>query len=368
MIQSHLEALYTWYNKNKRVLPFRGELDPYKIWISESMLQQTRVATMLPAYNRFISSFPNPKKLSRAKENDILMKWQGLGYYNRARNIHKGAKVIVNVHGGKLPQNKEELLAIPGIGPYTAAAILSLAFEKRVAVLDGNVKRVLQRFLYLKKEYKNEELSHLAQTLLESSPDIAPSIHNQAMMELGALVCLPKTPRCEICPIQHLCKVYTSGGVEAAKKISLPKIKKFFFVKMKINLVLSKDKKHFLLIKDANRMFLKNQWFFPYSHSKSTTIQRNSKLESNRVKIKISYPFPSLARVIPLAPKIKHHITKYKIEAEIYLIEINANPPTLPQSKNLEWQWVRIEKAKEEMPSSLALKVLKIFMEFISYS
>ncbi len=189
-----------WYDVNRRELPWRESRDPYRVWLSEIMLQQTRVAAVIEHYQEFLRRFPTVHQLAAAREASVLAAWSGLGYYRRARMLHAAAKVIVRGHGGKFPSTEEDLRALPGIGRYTAAAIASIAFEQPVAVVDGNVERVLQRVAG--KRLADEELWAAANGLLEKK---RPGDFNQAMMELGALVCTPRAPACLTCPVLELC-------------------------------------------------------------------------------------------------------------------------------------------------------------------
>ena len=198
-------ALLPWYDQHRRELPWRKTRDPYRIWLSEIMLQQTRVAAVLDHYRIFLKRFPNVQTLAAAKEDAVLAAWSGLGYYSRARRLHQCAKELVHEHRGRFPQTAEMLQALPGIGRYTAAAIASIAFAEPVAVVDGNVERVLQRLIGIEvigiKLTTPQTWQH-AQTLLANS---RPGDFNQAMMELGATVCLPRQPRCPICPLRKWC-------------------------------------------------------------------------------------------------------------------------------------------------------------------
>ena len=189
-----------WYDEHARALPWRSTRDPYRIWLSEIMLQQTRVAAVIAHYHEFLRRFPTVRKLAAAREASVLAAWSGLGYYRRARMLHAAAKVIVRQHDGKVPSTSECLQTLPGIGRYTAAAIASIAFEEPVAVVDGNVERVLQRVSG--KRLAGEMLWKMAGELLDKS---CPGDFNQAMMELGAAVCTPRSPTCLTCPVIELC-------------------------------------------------------------------------------------------------------------------------------------------------------------------
>jgi A/G-specific adenine glycosylase len=194
------QRLLSWYDRNRRDLPWRHDRDPYRVWLSEIMLQQTRVSAVLEHYRGFLQRFPAVQKLASARESSVLAAWSGLGYYRRARMMHAAAKAIVKQHGGRFPRTIAELRALPGIGRYTAAAIASIVFDVPAAVVDGNVERVLGRVLGT--GLAGETLWQTADALLSRR---RPGDFNQAMMELGALVCLPRQPRCSICPVFSLC-------------------------------------------------------------------------------------------------------------------------------------------------------------------
>ena len=207
------KSLLAWYDANRRDLPWRRTRDPYHIWVSEIMLQQTRVAAVLLHYEKFLQRFSSVDKLARARESTVLAQWSGLGYYRRARNLHAAAKVIVNQRAGLFPKNADGWRELPGIGRYTAAAIASIAFDEPVSVLDGNVERVLRRVLGGKHGHSG--LWKAAEYVL----DVArPGDFNQAMMELGATLCLPARPLCTACPVRRFCR--TRGSGEAGAKSS----------------------------------------------------------------------------------------------------------------------------------------------------
>ncbi len=208
------QALSTWYRKHARVLPWRGVQNPYATWLSEIMLQQTRVATVIERYSEFLRRFPTIADLAAAPEDDVLALWSGLGYYRRARMLHRGAQFVMRELGGELPASAVELRTLPGVGEYTAAAIASIAFGESIAVLDGNVERVLLRLLGLPERKTAGPRALLLGTAGELVPPPAkrrnavqtPGDHNQAMMELGATVCLPRSPLCLQCPVFAFCR------------------------------------------------------------------------------------------------------------------------------------------------------------------
>lgn len=203
-------ALLAWYGKNRRDLPWRNSRDPYRVWVSEIMLQQTRVAVVIPRYEKFLNKFRSVEKLASARVASVLAEWSGLGYYRRARNLHAAAKMIARA--GKFPKDAEGWRELPGIGRYTAAAISSIAFNEAVAVLDGNVERVLRRLLG--RSLSSAESWKVAQEMLDHA---RPGDFNQAMMELGATICVPGQPLCTECPIQRFCRTRGCGKAGASK-------------------------------------------------------------------------------------------------------------------------------------------------------
>ncbi len=207
-----VKALLTWYRANKRTMPWRDHPDPYAVWVSEIMLQQTQVDTVRPYFTRFLETFPTIEALAQAEDAPLLKAWEGLGYYTRARNLRKTAQIIVD-GDGTLPRAAAELQMLPGIGSYTAAAIASIAFGEAVPVVDGNVARVFARYRQLADDFKKVTPRHALAVWL--TPHIkaskAPADFNQAMMELGALICTPRAPKCDACPLLKTCKSAKTG-------------------------------------------------------------------------------------------------------------------------------------------------------------
>ncbi len=233
------KKLCYWYEKNKRDLPWRHTNDPYKIWLSEIILQQTRVIQGLPYYNRFISRFPDVMALAQAKEEEVLRIWQGLGYYSRARNLHKCAQVIAYDYQGQFPDTYDQLIKLPGIGPYTAAAIASFAFNLPHAVVDGNVYRVLARVfgvdMDIAKPRSQRAFQQLANQLIDQNK---PGLYNQGIMEFGATLCTPKAPSCSDCPINQHCHAFSENlqdQLPVKTKAKPPRIRYFYY------LVIEKD-------------------------------------------------------------------------------------------------------------------------------
>ncbi|MBN8554011.1 MAG: A/G-specific adenine glycosylase [Deltaproteobacteria bacterium] len=210
-------SIVHWFETAARDLPWRKTSDPYKIWISEIMLQQTGVSTVIPYFERFMKRFPDVKSLARSTEDEVLHLWQGLGYYRRAKNLREGAKLIVEKFAGKFPDTKEDLLEVPGIGPYSAGAILSIAFRKQAPALDGNLIRVYSRF-YGIQDFVNDTktLKKLWAIATEHTPSASKISREfcEGMMELGATICTPKNPKCKICPVAWGCIARKDGNAE----------------------------------------------------------------------------------------------------------------------------------------------------------
>ena len=211
-LRTFQSRLLAWFRTHRRELPWRASRDPYRIWVAEIMLQQTRIAAVIPYYDRFLRRFPDVRALARARQPEVLKFWSGLGYYSRARNLHAAAKTIVAKHNGEFPRDLEAALSLPGIGNYTAAAVLSIAYDEPFAVLDGNVARVLARLGAVRGDLREprawQNLSNAAQQLLARG---AASDWNQALMELGETICTPQSPRCAACPISRWCDAHAQG-------------------------------------------------------------------------------------------------------------------------------------------------------------
>jgi len=226
-----VEKLAAWFARNKRPMPWRNTRDPYRIWLSEIMLQQTQVATVIPYYEKFVARFPTVNELAAAPLDDVLKLWAGLGYYSRARNLHRGAQAIAGRFGGTMPNTPEMIREIPGIGPYTAGAVLSIAYSRPVALVDGNVARVLSRLRMLSGDWRQnpakDALWSLAAELVgHCGKAVDPGDLNQALMELGATVCTPRGPECSRCPAAAHCLAFKNNKQaafpEIAKKAASP--------------------------------------------------------------------------------------------------------------------------------------------------
>ena len=257
-------SLLTWYDAHARDLPWRRDRDPYRVWVSEIMLQQTRVAAVIEHYHEFLRRFPSVKKLAAAREASVLAAWSGLGYYRRARMLHAAAKVIARERGGEFPKTSAEWIELPGIGRYTAAAIASIAFGEAVAVVDGNVERVLQRVYGTR--FSGEDFWKHAANLLDPQ---RPGDFNQAMMELGATVCTPKAPSCLTCPVVQLCS--TRGERQFGEATTRQ-------TKREIDVALHRRDGHvFLVQRPADVGLMAGMWELPQLEPKALSMTPSSR-------------------------------------------------------------------------------------------
>ncbi len=323
--KSLAKSLQTWYQANRRDLPWRQDQNPYLIWISEVMLQQTTVAAVIPYFERFVIRFPDVHTLAKAELSEVLEHWAGLGYYSRARLLHLSAKALCQQD---FPQKAELLLKLPGFGPYTSRAVASLAFGQRVGVLDGNVIRVLCRVMGFKVRWwqtaERVKLQEIADLFVQSG---SPSAINQGLMELGATVCTPKNPLCILCPWNTQCVARKEDKIEQLP-LKRPRKKIEFWI-WKPELHVKKDK--VLLVENNYAPFLKKQMLFP------GTIQESPKK--------------------PKKFDARHSITHHDIYIQIAK-KINY-PLTNRTAGNLEHKWVAIKNLKSVNPSSLLQKVIQ---------
>ena len=261
--------LLAWYDQHARTLPWRGIHDPYRTWVSETMLQQTRVETVLGYYDRFLQRFPTIADLAAAPEDDVLKLWEGLGYYSRARNLHKGAKQVMAEHGGVIPSTVEALRKISGIGPYTAGAIASIAFEQPVPAVDGNVIRVVSRLRGIRE---NVGVPSVRRSLEGEAASLVPATRpgdfNQAVMDLGATICTPGTPSCEKCPLQAECDAYAAGDAEDLPV--LPRKNPPRLLDYTVCLISTGNR---VLMRQRTETMLHGLWVFPMAEGKLTLRQ-----------------------------------------------------------------------------------------------
>lgn len=255
------QDLLKWYDENKRDLPWRKSQDPYKIWVSEIMLQQTKVDTVIPYFHRFMEQFPTVYELADADPQDVLKAWEGLGYYSRARNLQNAVREVVAEYGGKVPDTPRELGSLKGIGPYTKGAILSIAYNKPEPAVDGNVMRVFSRVLKIEEDIAQQRTKKLFDTYVrEVISEEDPSSFNQAIMDLGSSICTPKSPACLLCPVQEYCIAFAEGMEESLPIKSKAKKQK---PKAYVVLLIKNDKSEYVIEKRSDKGLLADLWQFP---------------------------------------------------------------------------------------------------------
>jgi len=315
--------LLTWYYENLRDLPWRKDQDPYKVWVSEIMLQQTRVDTVIPYFERFMELYPTIFHLADAEEQEVLKMWEGLGYYSRARNLHEAVKEVVSSYEGLVPKDGKKLEKLKGIGPYTKGAILSIAFNQAEPAVDGNVMRVLSRLLFITdniSEHRTRKNFEAYVRQLINHED--PAAFNQALMELGALICKPKNPSCEACPVRIHCKAYEEKvQAQLPVKTKAKKQRKIPYV----SLVITNGADEYLIEKRPETGLLANLWQFPmfpiadigYEHL-STWMKAQYGIELKNIK-KVS--------------EIRHVFSHIIWEIDVCLAEVTEKLEEMPDVK-----------------------------------
>jgi A/G-specific adenine glycosylase len=307
-------ALLRWYAGHGRTMPWRGERDPYRIWLSEVMLQQTRVTTATPYYHAFLERFPTLESLARAREADVLTAWAGLGFYRRARQLREAARLVVREHGGRVPGEPAAFARLPGVGRYTVGAVLSIAFDRAMPALDGNVARVLSRWCALRATLREprgaQALWALATALV---PARRPGDWNQALMELGATVCTPRVPRCDGCPVRRWCRAFALDRVAEFPPVRARRAGE----KVRQVVVLIERRGRMLVVRREGPL-LAGLWEPPGIELAPRRSARRA-LEVRLAGIGLR------ARLAPVGATIRHAITHRDITAEVWRGELTAS-------------------------------------------
>lgn len=321
--------LLTWFAAHAREMPWRKTKDPYRIWLSETMLQQTRVDQATPYYHRFLEAFPTVTDLAHADLDTVLRLWEGLGYYSRARNLHKAAQMIVDDFGGRFPDTPETLRALPGVGPYTTAAVGSIAFNHPLAVLDGNVMRVLTRVWAISDDIKSSKtkknLQTLANTLL---PPEQPGPFNEAVMELGATVCTPRQPKCTICPLQAVCRAFAQGTPTAfpvaTKKKPIP------HYDIAVGMVFD-DQDQVLITRRPEEGLLGGLWEFPGGKQEPGEALAETCARELHEELGITVD------VGDLVDRVNHAYTHFKITLHAFKCRLKSGTPVSYSGNPVRW-------------------------------
>jgi A/G-specific adenine glycosylase len=342
-----LDQLIRWYRAYQRALPWRQTRDPYRIWISEVMLQQTTVSSVIPYYDNWLRLFPDMPALARASREKILKAWEGLGYYERARNLHQAARIMCRENDCRVPDKYEDLIALPGFGPYIAAAVLSIAYDRPCPVLDANVRRVGMRLAGI-----HGPLSpRLDRTLLERLRVIFPKRNggefNQAMMELGALVCRPRNPSCLLCPLQRFCLAFERGEQEI-----IPAPKKRSFQKIETVVGIIRDGHRYLIQRRPIHGLLAGLWEFPGGKREKGETLRNA------LHREIQEELAAEVRIGRQLLKVHHSYTRFRVTLFAFECELSG----LPKLRRGSHRWVSLRAMKRYPFPSGSARVIR-FLE-----
>ena len=339
--------LIQWYKKNFRPLPWRQTKNPYLIWISEIMLQQTTVQSVIPYYKNWIEIFPDIKTLSTAPLQKVLRTWQGLGYYQRARNLHAASKIIVKSFKGEIPKNYDVLRKLPGFGPYTTAAVLSLAYNLPYPVIDANVRRILMRLTGFEKEASARYDKILLEFLHPLLPEKNFGLFNQALMELGAKLCRPKNPACLLCPFPENCEAFSMGKQEV-----IPRPKKKNYKKIEAVVGLIKNKNKFLIQKRPARGLLAGLWEFPGGKIKSGETQKQALQREIREELNCE------VQSADFLVTVQHAYTHFQVTLHAFECKLTQ----IPSLKNDCQRWVTLKSIHNYPLPSGSVKIIR-FLE-----
>lgn len=333
--QNWPDALVEWYWLHKRTMPWRDNPSPYHVWISEMMLQQTQVSTVIPYFENFINKFPNVLALAKASQEEVLKSWEGLGYYSRARNLHKSAQIVIDKYNGELPSDYDTLQELPGIGPYCAAAIASIAFNKAIPVVDGNVFRVFSRFWDSKLDIVEPKTKkYFFNQLSEPIKKVSPSAFNQGMMELGAVICKKQNPICTKCPLKNECQAFQKKTIHLrpinSKKILQPT------VQVAVGIICNKNM--VLITKRSESQLLGGLWEFPGGKKKETETLAETLHRELYEELSIA------VNIISEYPLIKHAYTHFKIELTAFQCEYKSG--NIQLNSATDYKWVTLSELK----------------------
>lgn len=321
--------LIEWYQHQKRDLPWRKTNDPYKIWVSEIMLQQTRVDTVIPYYHRFLEAFPTIFDLAGAEQQQVLKLWEGLGYYSRGRNLHHAAKQVVDEFNGEVPSTYKEITSLKGVGPYTASAILSIAYQKKYAVVDGNVIRVVARYNGITSDIRKTATKKTVQKFMdEVVPESNPGDFNQSVMELGATVCTPANPNCSSCPLQKDCTAWNSAQTRTIPYKS--PAKKVPHHQIAVGIIVNEKDEVLIALRPQDTM-LGGLWEFPGGKQEKSETLEKTLIRELKEELNVE------AAVFDKYKELKHAYSHFKITMHAFWCKITAGEPIARSSDRLEW-------------------------------
>ena len=334
--------LLEWYKVNKRDLPWRRTRDPYKIWISEIMLQQTTVTAVIPYFKRWIKRYPTMQDLAQAEEQDVMNSWEGLGYYSRVRNIHKAAKIMVADYGGMVPDDSKILIKLPGFGPYTVGAVLSIAYGLREPIIDANVRRIVMRLHSIKGKADASVDARILPWIKKNLPEAQMSEFNQAFMELGALVC-GKQPQCLQCPVKQFCKAHAKGVQD-----EIPEPKKMSYVDVDMVAVVIRQGDRYYIKQRTGKGVLSGLWEFPCDCKKT------GECDSDVVRRVLEKNCGAVAFDAQKLAQVRHYYTNHRVKLTAYLCDI---PCELPEDET--HLWVSLDGVKQYPMHSGGVKIVE---------
>jgi A/G-specific adenine glycosylase len=330
--------LLTWYQANKRTPPWRDHPDPYAVWVSEIMLQQTRVETVIPYFEKWMRLFPDVRTLAEASEQEVLNAWEGLGYYSRARNLHKAAQLVAKQHNGELPRDLDELRKLPGIGRYTLGAIASMAFGMDVSALDGNIKRVYARIFDVLEPVDSPAGEKL---LWELADEYLPKGHagdyNQALMDLGATICVPKNPRCLICPVMKLCKA-RQNGTQNERPVLKPK-KEVPHYTHAAGVIIEQGK--VLLARRPSKGLLGGMWEFPNGRVNDDPAKELPSVLKTEYKLRVQLKKDKAAQKKGPLGTVQHGYSHFSVTVHVFPCEL------ISSLKETNLKWVSLNTLQE---------------------
>ena len=331
-------GILAWYHANKRTLPWRGHSSAYAVWVSEIMLQQTRVEAVIPYFEKWMRLFPNVHALANASEQEVLNAWEGLGYYSRARNLHKAAKIVLTQYKGEIPRDLDELRKLPGIGRYTLGAIASIAFGMDVSALDGNIKRVYARIFDVETPVDTPAGEKILWDLADKNlPKGHAGDYNQALMDLGATICIPKNPRCLICPVMKLCKA-RENGTQNQRPVKTPKKDVPHYIHAA---AVIKERNKVLLAQRPSEGLLGGMWEFPNGRVDGDPAAGLPKALKTGYTLELRVKRGSGTRKKEALGVVEHGYSHFSVSVHVFLCEL------ISMSRETNLRWVSLNNLQE---------------------
>lgn len=343
--------LLAWYHANKRTLPWRGHLSAYAVWVSEIMLQQTRVEAVIPYFEKWMRLFPTVQALANASEQEVLNAWEGLGYYSRARNLHKAAKIVTDQFKGAIPRDLGELRQLPGIGRYTLGAIASIAFGMDVSALDGNIKRVYARIFDMETPVDTPAGEKILWDLADKNlPKGQAGDYNQALMDLGATICIPKNPRCLICPVMRLCKA-RQNGTQNQRPVKMPKKAVPHYIHVAA-VILRRGR--VLLAQRPSEGLLGGMWEFPNGRVNGDPAAELPGALKASYNLRLRVKRGSGARRKKSLRIVEHGYSHFSVEVHVFLCELISMP------RETKLRWVSLNSLQEYPMGKIDRQIAKM--------